>query len=236
LLFDEGKQHYYAAQSGLTGEGMPNHNTVYALSSEKLVLGPGQDSVQLKLSASGPTGVVVTKTLTFRRGSYVIDVSHEIDNQSQGSLVTTPYFRLARDNKPSEEVGFLGAQTYTGPAFYTDAEKFRKVDFSDIEKSKAKLPAKANDGWVAMVQHYFVAAFLPNSGEREFFVQDLGNQRVAAGLKLPIPSIAPGEKATVSVPLYAGPQEQKKLDQLAPGFDLVNRILLRGAKKVSRAS
>lgn len=221
VLFDDGKKHDYAAQSGLTGEGMPNHNTVYALSAEQLALQPGQDSVVLKLSAAGANGVTVTKTLTFQRGSYLIDVGHEVENQGLAPVTTSAYFRLSRDDKPSEEVGFLGAQTYTGPAFYTDAEKFMKVDFSDIQKAKAKVPALANDGWVAMVQHYFVAAFLPKTGQREFFVQDLGNQKVAAGVKQALPTLAPGQKIAISTPLYAGPQVQENLAKLAPGFDLV---------------
>jgi YidC/Oxa1 family membrane protein insertase len=221
VLFDEGKQHDYAAQSGLTGEGMPNHNTVYTLSAENLVLAPGQNSVTLSLTASGPNGVMVTKKLTFHRGSYLIDVSHELENNGAAPVASTVYYRFARDNKPAEEVGFFGAQTYTGPAFYTEAEKFRKVAFSDIEKNKVKPFSPTNDGWVAMVQHYFVAAFLPKEGQREFFVQNLGNNRFAAGVKLPLAAVAPGQKGGVTVPLYAGPQEQKKIADLAPGFDLV---------------
>ena len=220
-LFDDGKKHDYAAQSGLTGDGMPNHNTIYALSAERLDLAPGQDSVALRLTAAGPAGVTVSKTLTFHRGSHVIDVTHDVDNQGATPLTTSAYFRLSRDDKPSEDVGFFGAQTYTGPAFYTEAEKYHKVDFADIEKSKAKLPAAAADGWVALVQHYFVAGFLPKAGQREFFVQDLGNKKFAAGVKVPMPVVAAGQKASVTVPLYAGPQEQKKLAELAPGFDLV---------------
>jgi len=221
LLFDEGKRHDYSAQSGLTGEGMPNHNTIYTLSAPNVLLEPGQNSVSLKLTAQGPAGVLVTKTLTFNRGSYLIDVSHEIENNGAAPVAATAYFRLSRDSKPSEDVGFLGAQTYTGPAFYTEADKFRKVDFSDIEKNKVKPFSPVNDGWVAMVQHYFVAAFLPKQGQREFFVQDLGNKRFAAGVKIPVAAVAPGQKSGVSVPLYAGPQEQKKIAELAPGFDLV---------------
>ena len=220
-LFDDGKKHDYAAQSGLTGEGMPNHNTIYTLPAEPMVLASGQDSVVLRLTAAGPAGVTVSKILTFRRGSHVIDVTHDVDNQGATPLTTSAYFRLSRDDKPSEDVGFFGAQTYTGPAFYTDREKYNKVDFADIEKSKAKLPAAAADGWVAMVQHYFVAGFLPKAGQREFFVQDLGNKKFAAGVRLPMAVVAAGQKASVTVPLYAGPQEQKKLAELAPGFDLV---------------
>lgn len=220
-LFDEGKAHDYTAQSGFTGEGVPNHNAIFSLPGDHLKLEAGQDSVSLRMTAEGAAGALVTKTLIFKRGSYEIDVVQDIENRGAQPLATNAYFRLARDDKPSEQVGYFGAHTYTGPAFYTEAEKYRKVEFADIAKSKAKLPASAGDGWVAMVQHYFVTAFLPKAGQREFFVQDLGQNKYAAGVKLPLAAIAPGQKTTVSVPLYAGPQEQKKLAELAPGFDLV---------------
>ena len=224
VIFDDGEQHLYLAQTGLIGDGLPNHNTVFTLPAGNVELKDGQDSVSLRLEATGANGVKVAKILTFHRGSYVIDMAQEIENDGTAPLNTAAYFKLTRDDKPLEvRHGFFGgAQTFTGPAFYDEADKYHKVDFKDIAKSKAKVPAPAKDGWVAMVQHYFVSAFLPKTGQqREFFVQDVGNEVFSAGVKLPVATIAPGQKATVDVPLYAGPQEQKKLAELAPGFDLV---------------
>ncbi|MCL2657846.1 MAG: membrane protein insertase YidC [Betaproteobacteria bacterium] len=223
VIFDDGAQHLYLAQTGLIGEGLPNHNTIFTLPADKLELKEGQDSVALRMEATGANGVKVVKTLTFHRGSYVIDVSKEVQNGGSAPLNTSAYFKLTRDDKPLEQShGFFGgARTFTGPAFYDESEKFRKVDFKDIANNKAKLPAPADDGWVAMVQHYFVSAFLPASGHREFFVQDVGNGVFSAGVKMPMEEIAPGQKASITVQLYVGPQEQKKLAELAPGFDLV---------------
>ncbi|MFZ5507310.1 MAG: membrane protein insertase YidC, partial [Pseudomonadota bacterium] len=110
----------------------------------------------------------------------------------------------------------------TGPAFYTEAGKYQKVDFSDIDKGKAKFVTKAPDGWVALVQHYFVSTFVPAAGvEREFFAKKVGDNLYTAGVIVPVQPAAPGATSTVDVPLYAGPQIQSNLDAMAPGLDHV---------------
>ncbi|MDO9189230.1 MAG: membrane protein insertase YidC, partial [Sulfurimicrobium sp.] len=104
---------------------------------------------------------------------------------------------------------------------YTENQKFQKVSFSDIEKNKTTHQKQSNDGWVAMLQHYFLSAWLPNNGmSREFYTKAMGNKLYAAGVILPVGSIAPGASGMISVPLYAGPQEQENLSKLAPGLDL----------------
>jgi YidC/Oxa1 family membrane protein insertase len=111
--------------------------------------------------------------------------------------------------------------TYTGPAVYTDKEKFQKVAFGDIDKGKQPYPKNSNDGWVGMLQHYFLGAWLPKGDTpREFYTRQLQQGLYAAGVILPAGTVAPGASAAISVPLYAGPQEQQKLAALAPGLEL----------------
>ncbi len=111
----------------------------------------------------------------------------------------------------------MGVVTFTGPAVFTDAEKFQKVEFADILKNKAKFAQKADNGWLAMVQHYFVAAWLPAAGvQREFYMRKVGEDLYSAGVILPV---AADGKSTIT--LYAGPQEQDKLEKIAPGLELV---------------
>jgi YidC/Oxa1 family membrane protein insertase len=111
--------------------------------------------------------------------------------------------------------------TYTGMAVYTDREKFEKVTFSDVDKDKIKYPKKSNDGWIAFLQHYFLSAWLPaNGAPREFYTKHLENGLYAAGVILSLGSIEPGAHGALTVPLYAGPQEQDELAKLAPGLDL----------------
>ena len=169
-------------------------------------------------------GVSVTKVLRFHRGSYVVDVSYELVNAGAAALQTQAYFELARDGAAAEHTGGMigGVSTFTGPARYTDEKKFEKITFSDIDKAKDDAQeVVAKDGWVAMVQHYFVSAYLPKGDtQRVFFTRKISDNFYSTGVKLPV-SVAAGQKATLDVPLYVGPQEQKKLKELAPGLDLV---------------
>jgi YidC/Oxa1 family membrane protein insertase len=221
-----GEEHRYQAQTGLIGDGQPNHRTVFKLLPGPRALAEGQDSVTVRLEAA-TAGEKVTKLLTFHRGSYVIDTAYEIANLGSQPIAPHAYFQMVRDDKKPEGESRM-VSTFTGPAFYTEQGKYAKIDFSDIEKNKAsKIPPKGGDGWAAMVQHYFVSAWLPQGDtEREFFANKVANGEYSAGLILPVASIAPGATGKLEVPLFAGPQEQKLLESpreglTAPGFDLV---------------
>ncbi|WP_300454682.1 membrane protein insertase YidC [Accumulibacter sp.] len=211
-------KHQYVAQSGLIGDGLPNHKTVFSAVAGNRELAPDARTVELRLEAPASGGVKVAKVFTFTRGSYLVKVSHEIENGSDKEVAAHAYFQLQRDTKaPDGESSMVS--TYTGPAVYTDQEKYQKVDFADIEKGKAKFAVKADNGWVAMVQHYFVAAWLPAPGlPREFYMRRLeggSGPAVAAGVIIPAPVAAPGSKIAFSVPIFAGPQIQVALEQLA---------------------
>ncbi|PTD97504.1 membrane protein insertase YidC [Pseudothauera lacus] len=222
VLFDDGGRHIYAAQSGLIGEGLPNHKTMFALPADEVVLAEGENSVVVRLQAPEENGVAVTKVMTFHRGSYVMDVAYEIRNSGERAVRADAYFQFTRDGKPAEAVEVFGVNTFTGPAFYTDAERFQKVQFEDIERGKAKFARNASDGWAAMVQHYFVGAWLPVEGvARENFARQVGGGLFSAGVILPVAQIEAGQEGSVAVRLYAGPQEQDKLKDIAAGLDLV---------------
>jgi len=218
VLFEA--KHSYAAQGGLIGAGLPTHKTVWQLPAGKFEMKDGEQELKVRLTAPGADGLQVAKTYTFRRGSYLIDVEYEIANGSAATIAPHAYFQLTRDGQAPEGANAM-MSTFTGPAFYTEAEKFQKATFEDVTKNKAKVPGKTDNGWVAMIQHYFVAAWLPGAGEREFFAREIGKDLFAAGLIVPVAAIAPGATGKVAMPLYAGPQEQDKLAQVAPGFDLV---------------
>jgi YidC/Oxa1 family membrane protein insertase len=215
VLFDNGGKHVYQAQSGVIGEGLPNHKAEWKLAGGEQVLKDGEDVLEVRLEANAADGSKVTKVYVFKRGSYQIEVRHE--GVKPGSHA---YYQITRDGKPADgqnNAMMMGVVTFTGPAVYTDGEKFQKVEFSDIEKNKAKFAQKADNGWLAVVQHYFVSAWLPAPGiAREFYMRKVGNDLFSAGVILPI---AADGKSTIS--LYAGPQEQDKLEKIAPGLDLV---------------
>ncbi len=218
VLFEA--KHSYAAQSGLIGAGLPTHKSMWKLPATALEMKDGEKELRVRLTATTEGGVDVAKTYVFTRGSYVIDVEYEIANHGASAIQPHAYFQLTRDDKAPEGSKAM-MSTFTGPAFYTEADKFHKVTFEDIAKGKAKVPEKADNGWVAMIQHYFVSAWLPGPGEHEFFAREIGKDLFAAGVIVPVANIAPGATGKLTVPLYAGPQEQDKLAKIAPGFDLV---------------
>jgi YidC/Oxa1 family membrane protein insertase len=216
-----GPEHRYAAQSGLIGNGLPNHRTVFTPRAREYKLADGQDAVEVKLDATTPEGVRVVKTLTFRRSSYVVDIAQEITNGTAAPLVTQAYFHLTRDGKaPADDKAML--QTFTGAAVYTEQDKFVKVTFGDIDKGKSPYAKNADNGWVAMVQHYFVSALLPpDKTPREYYTEKISDDFYRAGVKIPLAEIPAGATATASTRLYAGPEEQDNLKAVAPGLDLV---------------
>ena len=220
-LFEQRADHVYVAQSGLTGGELPNHLTPFTAAATQYKLAPGSDTLEVRLEAPPVNGVKVTKIYRFHRGNYLIDVAFEIANGGSAPLQPFVYAQILRDDKPPAGDSSM-VPTFTGVGVYTAQEKFHKVAFSDIEKNKASHPKQSNDGWIAMLQHYFLAAWLPKNGTpREFYTRKLDNQNLyAAGVKVPAPVIAPGASATLDVPLYAGPQEQDKLAKIAPGLDL----------------
>ncbi len=221
VLMEISKDSTYVAQTGLIGEGLPNHKTEFAPEPGMRELKPGSSTLELRLTAPEANGLKVTKIYTFHRGSYQMDVGYEIVNRRQAPFAAHAYYQLTRDGRVPE-ASMTNIATFTGPAVYTDAGKFQKVDFTDIDKGKAKYVQTAKDGWLAMVQHYFVAGWTPQGqDEREFFMRKVADNLFSAGIILPVAAIPPGQTARIGVPLYAGPQEQAKLEKIAPGFDLV---------------
>ncbi len=221
-----GPEHQYFAQSGLTGDAGPNHRTLWRLLPGERTLGEGKNSLELRLAADGKDGLSVEKVYTFKRDSYIVDVALELRNG--GSVPVTPhaYFQLTHDGKQpaggSSLAQSFGAQSFNGFAQYTTDRKFEKVQYSDIDKGKVDHAKQAGDGWIAFVQHYFVAAWVPTvAAPRDFVVEKRPDGVYSGRVVLPVAAIAPGASAKVVAPLYAGPQEQNRLKEVAPGFDLV---------------
>ena len=220
VLFETGAARTYIAQAGLIGSGLPNHRTLYTATADQYRLGDGQGELEVRLTAPTAEGAQVNKSYRFRRGSYLIDVGFEIVNGGAAAIQPYAYFQLVRDDTPPAGDSAM-LPTFTGVALYTDKDKFHKLAFSDIEKGKAQYPKNSEDGWIAMLQHYFFSAWLPRSGvPREFYARRMEEGLYSAGVIVPVGAIVPGARASVSVPLYAGPEEQEKLSKIAPGLDL----------------
>ncbi len=220
VLFETSSERTYVAQSGLIGNGLPNHQTAYQTSGNSYQLADGQDSVEVRLTAPAGEGVQVNKVYRFRRASYLIDVGFEIVNKRAAAVQPYAYFQIVRDAKPPAGDSAM-LPTFTGMAVYTEKEKFQKLTFEDVAKSKTPYPKNSNDGWIAVLQHYFFSAWLPKNGTpREFYTRRLDENLYAAGVIVPAGAVGADASATVTVPLYAGPEEQEKLAKIAPGLDL----------------
>lgn len=220
VLFHKGEgTHNYIAQTGLLGVGLPNHNSLFIAEQDSYTFSEGVNKLQVRLKAEDQSVLKVTKIITFTKDSYLIDVSYELENSGPQLVNVSGYFQLLRDSVVPEG-GSRFLPTYTGAAIYTDKEKFKKVGFSDIEKGKADFPKQANDGWIGLLQHYFVAAWLPKENtSREYFARKLDGDAYSAGVVLPELTLKPGEKAVLGSSLYAGPTETN-LDKVAPGLGL----------------
>jgi len=220
----------FVAQAGLLGEGLPNHHTPFEVLPGPRELAPGVDQLELRMQAVSPNGDKVVKVLTFNRGSYVIDARFDITNNGTAPIAPTAYFQLTRDTKQAVVQSSMVPASYVGPVVYNTVDNFKKVEFSEIDKlaadSARKVPYQktADNGWVGMIEHYFVAAWLPADDsklQREFFTNKLDNGLYIVGLKVPVGTIAPGATGGVRVPLYVGPQDQEALAKTAKGLDLV---------------
>jgi YidC/Oxa1 family membrane protein insertase len=227
VLFEQSTQHLYMAQTGLVtgqvGVSLPNHLSPMTVMAGERVLAANAKSLSLRFEAVGD-GHKVVKTYTLTRGDYAIDVAHEVINQGNTALSPQLYLQLTRDGNPDGGAPsfFTPAATFTGPAVFTDAKKFTKVEFKDIAKGGDLHEKAADNGWVAMVQHYFASAWLVAApGPREFRTAKTGANEYSVSMVLPMGDIGPGTSKTHSATLFAGPQEESKLANLAPGLDLV---------------
>ena len=226
-LMEPDPKYFYVTQTGLLGDKLPNHKTMYEADSRSYTFPAGQDSFEVRLRAVDTNGYQVVKRLRFTRNSYVIGVAYDIANHSDKPVAPYAYFQFLRNgDPPSQEAAqtssFGGVTTFTGAAMYTEESKYVKISFDDLAKGKQPPVKKAKDGWIGIAQHYFVAAWLPHEGiEREFFANKVGNDLYTSGVVVPAGTIAPGATATVEVPVYIGPQETERLEKAAPGLRLV---------------
>jgi len=230
VLLQRNAERTFIAQSGLLGDGMPNHRTLWQALPGPRELAAGVDSLEVKLQAAASNGDKVVQTLTFHRGSYVIEVTYDIANAGSAVIAPYAYFQLTRDTKTPYVQSSMAPAAYTGPVIYNENDKFKKVEFGELDKLAAdpnrKLPYTkgADNGWVGMVEHYFLAAWLPSDAtkaQREFYARKLDNGLYADGVIIQSAPIAPGATGEIKVPLYVGPQEQDTLAKLAKGLDLV---------------
>ena len=224
LLFhvDSANGRTYLGQTGLAGNSpagpMPSHSTPFTVRSGPTVDSNGQ--VQLVLEAE-QGGVRLTKTFTFKRGDYVIGVRHDVANVGTAAVNPVLYLQLMHDGSKPEGDTFFNS-SYTGPTLYTSQDKYQKLTFDKIAKGSAEHSKTATDGWIAISQHFFVSAFVPPEKlQRDIETKSLGNNLFAIRTNLPLGTLQPGQTVSNESRLYSGPQEEKRLEAVTPGLELV---------------
>jgi YidC/Oxa1 family membrane protein insertase len=220
VLLDESKARVYVAQTGLIGGAFASHKTPMKFTGES-TLKEGKNELVLNFESADVGGLKLVKTYTLTRGSYAIKVNHQVLNTGNAAVSPQLYVQLVRDgNKPEGESAFYS--TFTGPAVYTEAKKYQKIEFTDIEKGKAEFEKNAPQGYVAMVQHYFASAWvLPANTVRENFARKVDTNLYSVGMITPFSEVAPGQTKALEATLFVGPQEEKMLEALTPGLELV---------------
>jgi len=232
VLFSENGKHIYLGETGLVGApGLPNHQTAFVAQPGARMLNDG-NQVKLVLEAE-QGGVKLTKTFTFKKGDYVVDVQHTVTNTGAAPIAPQVYLQLKHDGTPPEGSGFMNPQ-FIAPTMYTSEAHYKKYEFKKIEKdaqAQAENPGKpftpdhvtkANDGWVAISQHFFVSAFIPQDKlARDIFTKKEGDNLYSIGVVQPLGTLAPGASVTNNARLYSGPQDTDTLKQVTEGLDLV---------------
>ena len=219
-LLSQRPSDYFIVQSGLLGadkDRTPTHEAVFSTAATEYQLADGADTLNVDFVWTSADGVQVTKRYVFERGKHSVRLEHLVNNTSSQPWTGRDYRQLQRGEVADS--GNMFMYTYTGGAVYTQEDKYQKYDFDDL--AAGKLDRDATDGWVSMIQHYFLAAIVPpRSQPQHFYGKRLGNGRAVIGTYTPARTVAPGSSENFSGDLFIGPKLQAELEQLAQGLDL----------------
>ncbi len=226
-LFQYTPTHKYFARSGLISlnSDLPNHTSTFKL----VESGKDGSGRPFAIFSSERNGVKLEKTFILNPGSYVIDVGHRVTQANNNPNPIVLYTEIVRDASQEQKIGpfdgAFSASTFTGPAAYTDKEKFNKLEFTAIDKNKITIPtlvAAGEPAWIAMVQHYFASAWIPGDKvARDIYANRIDNNLYRIGIQTPLGVVAPGSTVVEKAKLFVGPQEERVLETIAPGFELL---------------
>lgn len=221
-LFDPGNQ-YFVAQSGWVstqGEA-PTHQSSFSTAQDEYRLAGGEDTLEARFVWSNAQGLSVERTVRLQRGSYAIDVSDRVLNRGNEAWRGARYHQLLRVPPPPPKSSFTNPEAYSfvGAAWYSASEKFNKIAFDDFDP-REPLKETASEGWVAMLQHYFFAAWIPGTELSTELSTGVVNGRYLIRSMSPAIEVQAGSEALSASRLYVGPKLQDQLATLAPGLEL----------------
>lgn len=221
-LFDSSTEKLFLGQSGLLSSGasakLPNHNIDLHSAKSSYQLDDSKLTLSVPLTWTDNNGLSYTKTYTFTRGSYAIQLDQKVQNNSAADWTGRQYTQLLRVPH-SDEKGNTFIRTYSGGVVYTEEEKYQKIDFEDMAEEDLK--TKTVGGWSAMIQHYFAAAWVPPiADEQHFFTKELTNSRFVVGSYSNLATVAANSNAVFKSQLFIGPKIQPVMEAIAPGLEL----------------
>ena len=218
LLDDTDPRTWFIAQSGLTGpRSAPNHHTQYESEAEVYALTDGMEFIDVPLRWRSEDGVEVIRTYRFTRDNYVVEVRVDVANRSDEAWQGALYGQLQR-GEPESSGGIFRTYTYTGGILSGPEKPYEKVDFSDM--ASQDVDRDVIGGWVAMIQHYFAAAWVPGAEDtNHYYSSSLANGLFALGVVSPAKVISPGSTGAFSLDMYVGPKIQERMQDVAPHLE-----------------
>ncbi|MDT3282142.1 MULTISPECIES: membrane protein insertase YidC [Shewanella] len=222
VLLEQTKDFTYIAQSGLIGrdgiDSSAKGRAAFSSAATEYTLAEGQDTLEVPLTYVADNGVTYTKVFVFHRGKFNVDVDYKINNTSAAPLQVQMYGQIKQTIKPSESSMMM--PTYRGGAFSTQDVRYEKYKFDDMAKSN--LNQATLGGWAAMLQHYFVSAWIPPATDSNTIFSSVSAGGLAnIGFRGAVYDIAPGATQEISSQFYVGPKDQKALSAISDTLNLV---------------
>jgi YidC/Oxa1 family membrane protein insertase len=222
-LLSQQPEQFFVAQSGWIGSDgrAPTHQVALTPEGSAPTLAAGDAAAELHYTWSDGQGTTLRRTYRLERGSYTLLVRDAWQNAGSSAWRGSPYRQLMRVPPPSKGNGLTNPEAYSfvGAAWYSPQDKFEKLAFDDFAEEPLK-KAPAPGGWIAMLQHYFVAAWVPAADETAAFSTEVNTGRFLIRSLGPALELAPGASASSEARLYVGPKLQDRLDGVAPGLGL----------------
>jgi YidC/Oxa1 family membrane protein insertase len=221
-LFDSNPEHLFLAQSGLVASGdsasAPDHHAQFNSEKTSYELPAGQDELSVPLTWTNEQGLSITKTFTFKRGSYVIDVAQKVSNQTDKPWAGRQYNQLLRvEHSDKNNNNFI--RTFSGGVIYTEKEKFQKVKYEDM--AEGNLETTTQGGWTGFIQHYFASAWIPPADqENHFYTKALNDARFVIGSYSQDANIQPNSEGLFKAQMFVGPKIQPIMEAVTPGLEL----------------
>ena len=222
-LFNAQADKLFVAQSGfIAGNGSAeaaNHHSIFTVQKDSYTLDAGQESLNVPMTWTDNNGLQVTKTFTFKRGSYEIDLAQTVKNASQKAWVGRQYSQLLKTPSKEKNGMLTGMRAYDGAVIYTQANKYQKVNFDDMHDENLDIASVG--GWTAMIQHYFASAWVPPADqENHFYSKELKLGQYVIGTYSPSVTVDVNSEAQFTAQLFAGPKIQPMMEKTATGLEL----------------